>query len=302
MYALSHTTDRETKTIQLSTSATPVNHLKLIPINPVFHKRLEPVQRELHTAAVDIQFSALCASAQLRSRVPNSTPDPRVSPSALTRKIHSGSRILIRGPLLANMTLLSWASIALSPHPVTCETKNCFAALAIISTNFPTVGCTRLTNDEKRVGSKWLAAAKLPAIWWLEWLQRKHSISRPRAGRKREVGRPQWYQNHFHMITERFSEVRKAFTLCPLSKAFEGDVWNLIWQYDGTKWNISARQSDKRPHPVAEICQGSSDSIDIRIIVDVPECTRNAVLVGAIGVKMLEQWGKVKPKDGKVVL
>ncbi|KAJ7816364.1 hypothetical protein B0H14DRAFT_2602740 [Mycena olivaceomarginata] len=33
-----------------------VDHFKLVPIKPVFHERLEPVQRELHIAAVDIRF------------------------------------------------------------------------------------------------------------------------------------------------------------------------------------------------------------------------------------------------------
>ncbi|KAJ7820536.1 hypothetical protein B0H14DRAFT_3147093 [Mycena olivaceomarginata] len=88
------------------------------------------------------------------------------------------------------------------------------------------------------------------------------------------------------------SEDIRTFTTCPAVGAFKNDVWRLIWQYLPTcsRWKITTRQSDRLPRAVAEVERQCLDKINITFLMDMPECTRNTIIVGALGLGLLVHW------------
>ncbi|KAJ7923238.1 hypothetical protein B0H13DRAFT_1865047 [Mycena leptocephala] len=73
----------------------------------------------------------------------------------------------------------------------------------------------------------------------------------------------------------------QTFTTYPAALAFQNDVWRLIWQYlpSASRW-----EPDRRPRTVAEIVRENSDKLTITFLTDMPECTRNTIIVGTIGL------------------
>ncbi|KAJ7867488.1 hypothetical protein B0H14DRAFT_2731060, partial [Mycena olivaceomarginata] len=87
------------------------------------------------------------------------------------------------------------------------------------------------------------------------------------------------------------SEDIQMFTTGPAAPAFENDVWRLIWQYlPTTRWEITTRQSDRRPQVAAEVVRRCVDKININFLVDMPESTKNTIFVGAVGLGLLVDW------------
>ncbi|KAJ6554120.1 hypothetical protein B0H10DRAFT_2241579 [Mycena sp. CBHHK59/15] len=77
--------------------------------------------------------------------------------------------------------------------------------------------------------------------------------------------------------------------MCPLAPAYCKDMWKLIWKYDiqNSRWNIAGvKNSEQCRQPIAEVSV-SPDKLDITFLLAIPECTVNAIIVGAVGMAAL---------------
>ncbi|KAJ6604925.1 hypothetical protein B0H10DRAFT_1957413 [Mycena sp. CBHHK59/15] len=85
------------------------------------------------------------------------------------------------------------------------------------------------------------------------------------------------------------SDDMSIFTMCPLAPAYCKDMWKLIWKYDiqNSRWNITGvKNSEQCRQPIAEVSV-SPDKLDITFLLAIPECTVNAIIVGAVGMAAL---------------
>ncbi|KAJ7894591.1 hypothetical protein B0H14DRAFT_2682493 [Mycena olivaceomarginata] len=74
------------------------------------------------------------------------------------------------------------------------------------------------------------------------------------------------------------------FTLCPAVPAFQRDVWKLIWRIYTLNDQITAHGSDRSPQAVAQVALQFGKRLVITFFAATPECTRNAVIVGVVGL------------------
>ncbi|KAJ7817616.1 hypothetical protein B0H14DRAFT_3148207 [Mycena olivaceomarginata] len=83
----------------------------------------------------------------------------------------------------------------------------------------------------------------------------------------------------------------KTFVMCPYALAFQRELWTLTWRYDESesRWNITTIDLDRRRKDVAEVISQSLDRIDITFFQNIPESTRNALIIGAVGLGALWQ-------------
>ncbi|KAJ7804495.1 hypothetical protein B0H14DRAFT_2612278 [Mycena olivaceomarginata] len=79
------------------------------------------------------------------------------------------------------------------------------------------------------------------------------------------------------------SDDKSTFATCPAAGAFENDVWRFIWQYLPT---CSRRKLDRLPRTVAEVERECLDKINITFLMEMPEYTRNTIIVGALGLEL----------------